>query len=89
MVGTAELRYKTGVPGLVLSTYFDAGNVRLSKDGSNGSETLKGYGFAVSYTRPDDWFARLDYARRIGDDSKMSDDAQAKGRLWFLVGKVF
>jgi len=89
VVGTAELRYKTGVPGLVLSTYLDAGHVQLSKDGSSGSETLKGYGFAVSYTRPDDWFARLDYARRIGGDSKMSDDAQAKGRLWFLVGKVF
>ncbi len=89
VVGTAELRYKTGVPGLVLSTYLDAGHVQLSKDGSSGSETLKGYGFAVSYTRPDDWFARLDYARRIGDDSKMSSDAQAKGRLWFLLGKVF
>ena len=88
-VGTAELRYKTGVPGLVLSTYLDGGHVQLSKDGGSGNATLKGYGFAVSYTRPDDWFARLDYARRIGGDSNMSDSAQDKGRLWFLVGKVF
>ena len=88
-VGTAELRYKTGVQGLVLSTYLDGGHVQLSKDGSSGNATLKGYGFAVSYTRPDDWFARLDYARRIGGDSNMSDSAQDKGRLWFLVGKVF
>ena len=88
-VGTAELRYKTGVQGLVLSTYLDGGHVQLSKDGGSGNATLKGYGFAVSYTRPDDWFARLDYARRIGGDSNMSDSAQDKGRLWFLVGKVF
>ena len=88
-VATAELRYKTGVPGLVLSTYLDGGHVQLSKDDSSGNETLKGYGFAVSYTRPDDWFARFDYARRIGGDDSMSDSAKDKGRMWFLVGKVF
>ena len=88
-VATAELRYKTGVPGLVLSTYFDTGRVQLSKDGSSGSETLKGYGFAISYTRPDDWFARFDYARRIGGDDNMSTSAQDRGRMWFLLGKVF
>ena len=88
-VATAELRYKTGVPGLVLSTYFDTGRVELSKDGSSGSETLKGYGFAISYTRPDDWFARFDYARRIGGDDNMSTNAQDRGRMWFLLGKVF
>lgn len=88
-VGTAELRYKTSIPGLVLSTYLDGGHVQLSKDGSIGSETLKGYGFAVSYTKLDDWFARFDYARRIGSDSNMSNDAQSRGRMWFLIGKVF
>ena len=88
-VATAELRYKTGVPGLVLSTYFDTGRVQLSKDGSSGSEILKGYGFAISYTRPDDWFVRFDYARRIGGDDNMSTAAQDKGRMWFLLGKVF
>jgi len=88
-VATAELRYKTNVPGLVLSTYLDAGHVTLSRDGRAGSETLKGYGFAISYTKPDDWFARFDYARRIGDDKNMSTEAKDRGRLWFLVGKVF
>lgn len=88
-VGTLELRCKTGLPGLMLSTYFDAGHVELSKDGTSGSETLRGYGFAVSYSRPDDWFARLDYARRIGGDTNLSSEAQARGRLWFLLGKVF
>ena len=72
-----------------MSTYFDTGRVELSKDGSSGSETLKGYGFAISYTRPDDWFARFDYARRIGGDDNMSTSAQDRGRMWFLLGKVF
>lgn len=28
-------------------------------------------GLSVSYTKPDDWFARLDYTRRIVEDSKI------------------
>ena len=73
----------------MLSTYFDAGHVKLSKDGNDGSETLKGWGIAASYTKPGDWFARLDYARRIGSDPNMSDDAKAKGRVWFILGKIW
>ena len=89
LLGTAEMRLYTDVPGLVLSTYLDAGHVRLSHDGSDGSETLKGWGLAASYTRPGDWFARLDYARRIGDSKYLSEDAKSKGRVWFLLGKIW
>lgn len=89
LLGTAEFRYYTDLTGLVLSTYFDAGHVKLSKDGNDGSETLKGWGIAASYTKPGDWFARLDYARRIGSDPNMSDDAKAKGRVWFILGKIW
>ena len=89
LLGTAEVRLYTNVPGLVLSTYLDAGHVRLSHDGSDGSETLKGGGLAASYTRPGDWFARLDYARRIGESKYLSEDAKSKGRVWFLLGKIW
>lgn len=89
LLGTAEVRYYTDVPGLVLSTYLDAGHVRLSHDGTGGSETLKGWGLAANYTRPGDWFARLDYARRIGDSKYLSEDAKSKGRVWFLLGKIW
>lgn len=89
LLGTAEMRLYTDVPGLVLSTYLDAGHVRLSHDGSDGSETLKGWGLAASYTRPGDWFARLDYARRIGASKYLSEDAKSKGRVWFLLGKIW
>ena len=86
---TTEFRYYTDVPGLILSTYFDIGHTKIAHDGSLGSETLKGWGLAASYQRPGDWFARLDYARRIGDSKFLSEDAKAKGRLWFLLGKIW
>ena len=86
---TTEFRYYTDIPGLTFSTYFDIGHAKLSHDGRAGSETLKGWGLAASYQRPGDWFARLDYARRIGDSKYLSDDAKAKGRLWFLLGKIW
>ncbi len=86
---TTEFRYYTDIPGLTFSTYFDIGHAKLSHDGHAGSETLKGWGLAASYQRPGDWFARLDYARRIGDSKFLSEDAKAKGRLWFLLGKIW
>ena len=89
ITSTTEFRYYTDVPGLILSTYFDIGHTKIAHDGSLGSETLKGWGLAASYQRPGDWFARLDYARRIGESKYLSDDAKAKGRLWFLLGKIW
>ena len=89
ITSTTEFRYYTDIPGLTFSTYFDIGHAKLSHDGRAGSETLKGWGLAASYQRPGDWFARLDYARRIGDSKFLSEDAKAKGRLWFLLGKIW
>lgn len=95
VMGTLELRYHTNVPGLTLSTYFDAGTTRVHHHGTawtdNGSTTLKGWGIGVSYTKPNDWFARFDYARRIGgfDGMKDGDDAASKDRMWFILGKIW
>ena len=88
MLGTLELRYHTAVKGLVLSTYFDAGHVRIEKEAGD-SMTLKGWGIGLAYSKPDDWFARFDYARRIGSDAAMSDEARSRQRMWFIAGKVF
>ena len=88
ILGTLELRYHTPVKGLVLSTYFDAGHVRMEKE-VNGGMTLKGWGIGLTYSKPNDWFARFDYARRIGSDPDMSDEARSRQRMWFIAGKVF
>lgn len=87
--GTAEFRYYTDLPGLVLSAYLDGGHVKITHDGRGGARTLKGWGLGLSYSRPNDWFARLDYARRIGGYENMSEDAASKGRTWFILGKVW
>ena len=50
---------------------------------------LKGWGIGFTYSRPGDYFMRLDLARRIGLANNASDDAKAKNRLWFMVGKVW
>ena len=96
IMATVEPRFYTSVPGLVFSTYFDIGYVQFRKDGQPsfpGSTakgmTLKGYGAALSYTKPNDWFARLDYARRIGSDANLSEKAKARGRIWFMLGKIW
>lgn len=83
VLGTVEFRYYTDVPGLVASTYLDAG--RTSFDGE--STTLKGWGIGLAYNTPE-WFARVDYARRIGlayGDKSYRD----RGRFWFLAGKIW
>lgn len=98
--GTIETRFYTDVPGLVVSTYFDVGHVWYRNDGgvdsygngrglASSGETLKGWGVGFAYTKANDWFARLDYARRIGDDPNISPAAKATGRTWFMLGKIW
>ena len=88
-LASAELVYRTGVPHLDLSTYYDTGHVVYAHDGADGGTTLSGWGIGISYSRPGDYFVRLDWARRIGLARNASTEAQAKNRLWFMVGKVW
>ncbi len=89
VLGTLELRWHTPMRGLTLSAYLDAGAVNVTRDGNGGSETLKGWGLGVTYNPGNDWFARVDYARRIGSPEIMSSDAKSRGRIWFQAGKMF
>ena len=92
VLGTAELRWHTPLPGLTMSTFYDAGAVRLSRSASAGIAnrmTLRGWGIGAAYSNPGDWFARLDYARRIGLDAQVSPKNAAPSRIWFLMGKIW
>ena len=86
---SAELRYHTKLPNLMLSTYYDGGYVRESKDGLSGNTHLRGWGVGLTYACPDDYFFRFDYARRIGLGDKLSTDAQSRQRMWFMAGKIW
>lgn len=88
-LGTVELRYHTPVKGLTLSSYLDMGHVRRTDDHRSGTETLRGWGIGLTYQNVDNWFARLDYARRIGAPEGLSRDAMSSQRMWFLLGKSF
>ena len=90
-LGTAELRWRTPLRGLTLSTFYDAGAVRVSKgmDGGTDRVTLRGWGLGAAYSEPGDWFARLDYAKRIGLDPSVSVKNNAKNRVWFMAGKIW
>lgn len=54
-----------------------------------GGITLKGWGIGISWTRENDFFVRIDYARRIGLPDSATDDAKAKQRIWFTIGKTW
>ena len=88
-LASAELVYRTGIPHLDLSTYYDTGHVVYAHDGADGGTTLSGWGIGMSYSRPGDYFLRLDWARRIGLARNASEEAKAKNRLWFMIGKVW
>lgn len=86
-LGSLELRYHTPLEGMVLSAYFDAGYI---SEGALGRDmSLKGWGLGVSYSQPDDWFARFDYARRIGLASGASASARSRAQMWFMLGKIW
>jgi len=91
LLGTAELRWHTPLRGLTFSTFYDMGTVRVSKgyDLKNNHVTLRGWGIGAAYSNPGDWFARVDYARRIGLDSSVSAKNNASGRVWFMAGKIW
>jgi len=88
LLGTIEFRYRTKLPGLTFSLYYDAGHVNTEKNGS-GNQTLQGWGIGLTYMKSEDCFARLDYARRIGLGEGLSNNAESKQRIWFLLGKMF
>ena len=85
---TAELRYATPVPDLTLAAYVDWGEVELSK--SYGQHRgLAGWGLGLQYAKADDYYLRLDYARKLGSEEFTSEESDKNGRLWFLAYKLF
>ena len=84
---TAELRYATPIPYLSLAAFTDWGEVTLSK--SYGQHrNLAGWGVGIEYARPNDYFLRLDYARKLNGEAFQSEEQDKNGRLWFLAYKL-
>ena len=91
LLSTAELRWHAPVQGLTFSTFYDIGTARLSRHSftNDNRVTLRGWGLGAAYNKSGDWFARLDYARRIGLDASVSPRNSARNRVWFMAGKIW
>ena len=91
LLSTAELRWHAPVQGLTFSTFYDVGTARLSRHSftNDNRVTLRGWGLGAAYNKSGDWFARLDYARRIGLDASVSPRNSARNRIWFMAGKIW
>lgn len=86
-LGTAEVRRATGVEGLEAALFVDAG---YAKDRAwDRSERLYSWGVGLRYAMPNDWYAQLDYARKIHARPDMSEPEDHDGRVWFQLYKMF
>ena len=85
---TGEIRYETGVPGLELAAFIDVGAVKNLATAHNDIDHLAGWGVGLRYSKPNDWYAQFDFARKINGlpDRDGGDD---DFRLWFQVYKMF
>lgn len=45
--------------------------------------------WALQYAKADDYYLRLDYARKLGSEEFTSEESDKNGRLWFLAYKLF
>ena len=81
-----EFIWHTDVPNLSLSAFFDIGGAGYKYD--HDIHTIRSCGLELNYAKPNDYFIKLDYARKIGNNRLVASDDK-KNRFWFMVGKIF
>lgn len=86
-LATAEIRRATGIEGLEAAVFIDSGAVKNKFDGT--MDHLAGWGVGLRYAKPGDWYAQLDYARKIDARPDRIERDDHDGRLWFQLYKMF
>ncbi|OUO91375.1 hypothetical protein B5F39_13100 [Cloacibacillus sp. An23] len=86
---TGEIRYNVGVPGLELAAFIDVGAAKNLATPNNEIDHLAGWGVGLRYTKPNDWYAQFDFARKINGRPDRSEPGDDDFRLWFQVYKMF
>ena len=84
---TGELRYALGIPGLELAAFVDVGAAKNLL--TDEIDHLAGWGVGLRYSKPNDWYAQFDFARKINGRPDRSEPGDDDCRLWFQVYKMF
>ena len=61
------------LPYLSLATFIDWGEVELNKN-IGDHRNLAGWGVGVQYARPNDYYLRVDYARKLNGEVYQSEE---------------
>lgn len=84
---TGEVRVKTDEPGLEVAAFIDWGG---AKDKLQDKwDHLAGWGLGLRYAKDNEWYAQLDWSRKINGRPDYSEPQDHDGRWWFQVYKMF
>lgn len=94
ILGTLEARYQTGVQGLQLTAFVDAGRIKYDKDPlptdtSDKLRNLAGIGLGAIYSKSRDWYAKFDWATPLGSHRSIADGKDINNTFWLRVVKQF
>ena len=84
---TFEVRSKTDVEGLEVATFLDWGGVK--NRAYDQWDHLAGWGLGLRYAKPNDWYAQLDWSKKINAREDLVEPNDHSGRWWFQMYKMF
>ncbi len=82
-----EMIWHTKVDGLSFNVFFDIGGTGVKTN--HDINTIRSWGVQANYSKANDYFIRLDYARKIGNNPLVASVNDARQRFWFMAGKIF
>lgn len=86
-LATGEIRCKTDEPGLEVAAFIDAG--AAGNKASGELDHLSGWGLGLRYAKDNEWYAQLDWARKINGRPDRIERDDHSGRWWFQLYKMF
>lgn len=86
-VATGEIRYQTSEPGLEVAAFIDTGVAGNKETGE--LDHLAGWGLGLRYAKEHDWYAQLDWSRKINGRPDRIERDDHSGRWWFQLYKMF
>lgn len=86
-VATGEIRCKTDEPGLEAAAFIDVG--AAGNKASGELDHLAGWGLGLRYAKDNEWYAQLDWSRKINGRPDRIEKDDHSGRWWFQLYKMF